>query len=227
MKIKPIAFAGLITLTIGSGLVVAHHHNTQAHHPAGHTPHHTQVTDAFAKANKRMMEDMHGLTLTGDADYDFVRGMIPHHQGAIDMAEVLKDKGSNPGLQTLADEIIAAQRAEIAQMQAWLDAYGAAKPGDYAKEIIAAYNRINDRMMQDMHGHATGDVDRDFVAGMIPHHVAAIDMAYVLLAYTTDPALRELAFAVIREQEREVAMMQSWLEQHAAPRHAPQQHQHH
>ncbi len=77
------------------------------------------VEDYYADAMKKMHEDMM-VKPTGDADADFVRGMIPHHQGAIDMAKVLKEKGKDSELQKLADDIIAAQEKEIAFMKKWL-----------------------------------------------------------------------------------------------------------
>jgi uncharacterized protein (DUF305 family) len=55
-----------------------------------------------------------------DADVAFACGMIAHHQGAIDMAEVLLEHGDNPEMRELADEIIAAQVGEIERMTMWL-----------------------------------------------------------------------------------------------------------
>ena len=74
---------------------------------------------AFAEANKKMHKDM-TMEFTGDADVDFVRGMIPHHQGAIDMAEIELKYGKNPQTRKLAKDIIAAQKKEIAFMKSWL-----------------------------------------------------------------------------------------------------------
>jgi uncharacterized protein (DUF305 family) len=77
---------------------------------------------AFAAANDKMMKDMMVMP-TGDADRDFVTMMIPHHQGAIDMAKVELQFGKDPAIRTLAEAVVAAQEKEIAGMQAWLAAH--------------------------------------------------------------------------------------------------------
>jgi uncharacterized protein (DUF305 family) len=76
-------------------------------------------TKAFKEAHAKMMRDMH-QTFTGNADVDFMNGMIPHHQGAIDMAKVQLKYGKDAETRKLAEQIIADQEKEIALMQAWL-----------------------------------------------------------------------------------------------------------
>jgi hypothetical protein len=78
---------------------------------------------AFRGANMKMHHDM-AITYSGDADVDFVKGMIPHHQGAIDMAKTVLAFGTDPQVRKLAEEVIKAQEAEIAMMRAWLKKNG-------------------------------------------------------------------------------------------------------
>lgn len=81
-------------------------------------------TQAYRQAMRKMDGAM-GVTYTGDADRDFVSGMIPHHQGAIDMARVELKYGHDRQLKKLARDIISAQKKEIAFMQRWQAKHGA------------------------------------------------------------------------------------------------------
>lgn len=76
-------------------------------------------TRAFKAANASMHAGM-DIIYTGDADVDFLRGMIAHHQGAVDMAQVVLDNGKNPQVRRLARDIIRAQNLEIKWMKEWL-----------------------------------------------------------------------------------------------------------
>jgi len=76
-------------------------------------------TKAFIAANEKMHGGM-AIEFTGNADVDFVRGMIAHHRGAIDMAKVELEHGKDPELRKLAEGIITAQEGEIKMMEDWL-----------------------------------------------------------------------------------------------------------
>ena len=94
-------------------------HDTMA--PAGAAPQAggpTAAGKAYAAANDAMMKGME-VKPTGDPDRDFAAMMLPHHRGAVAMAEVEMRYGKDPMLRRLAADIIKAQAIEIAQMQAW------------------------------------------------------------------------------------------------------------
>jgi uncharacterized protein (DUF305 family) len=89
-------------------------HSGHAMAPAGN-----EATAAYEAASATMHEDMM-VEYTGNPDVDFLKSMIPHHQGAIDMAKIVLQYGNDPEIKKLAEEIIKAQESEIAMMQEML-----------------------------------------------------------------------------------------------------------
>ncbi|WP_392562927.1 DUF305 domain-containing protein [Orbus sturtevantii] len=79
------------------------------------------------------------------------------------------------------------------------------------EEYLHAMNEMHQPMME---GVMSSDPDVAFVAGMIPHHQGAIDMAKIELKYGKDPDIRALAVQVIKAQEKEIEFMKKWLEKH-------------
>ncbi|WP_265920992.1 CopM family metallochaperone [Cupriavidus nantongensis] len=104
-----------------------------AHPHAGHAPAPPAFVASTAKPYAALIDDAmnvmhHGMTqapTNGIPDHDFVAMMIPHHQGAIDMAKALLLYGKDPALRNLAQGIITEQQNEIRLMQAWLQRHQA------------------------------------------------------------------------------------------------------
>ena len=114
-----------------AGSAVAHemkddeHMDHAGHHPvpAATSQTDTPATRAFRDVDAEMHRNM-DIRYSNDVDVDFVRGMIPHHKGAVAMAKVALEHSKNPEIRKLAEEIIKAQDVEIAQMEAFLKKKG-------------------------------------------------------------------------------------------------------
>jgi len=118
--VPALALCAVLSVT---GMAVATSEGAPSHSPAHETmpmaPSDAASTVALKAANEKMHHDMN-IVYTGDADVDFVRGMIAHHQGAIDMAKVVLEFGKDPAIKTLAEGIVKAQEQEVEMMQQWL-----------------------------------------------------------------------------------------------------------
>ena len=185
-------------------------------------------------AMDKMMKDM-TIKPSGNVDRDFVAMMIPHHQGAIGMAEAELRYGDNQQLLRIAQDIVVEELQEIAAMRAalgekltpseatlaasWADAAagsGSSPPGpsdDAASSLkaeqpfLAENDAAMTKMIKDMTIKPSGNVDRDFVAMMVPHHQGAIDMAKAELRYGHQAQLRRIAQEIIVDQIEQISLM--------------------
>lgn len=136
-----------------------------------------------------------------DADVAFVQQMIPHHQQAIEMADLVPGTGYSPGVFMLAAQIKAAQAPEIATMQGWLKDWGEAPEG---------HGDIDD--MGSLRG-AKGDAfDTQWLTLMIKHHEGAIAMGRDESTNGKSLKVKKLARDIIEAQEKEIATMQGLFE---------------
>ncbi|MGM8889386.1 CopM family metallochaperone [Psychrobacter sp. 1Y1] len=165
----------------------------------------------------RSMTRMHDEMMIGmgynDPDTAFAKGMLGHHRGAVEMAKIELKYGTDEAMRQLAQDVITAQQAEIDVLNKWLASHpDAAKP----KPNTVAMQQAYAQSMENMHGEMTLGVadplpDMAFARGMLPHHIAAVDMAKVQLEYGTDEEMRQLAQDVIDNQQTEIDVMKNWI----------------
>lgn len=151
-----------------------------------------------------------------EADAAFVADMVPHHEGAVVMAEVAQQRAENPELRALANEIIVAQEKEISEMEAIREDLPEAD-GDtehsMGKDHMGHMGMNAGGMGMDMDPAELADVrffDIAFIDMMIPHHEGAIEMADQLLDEGESPQLLAMAKAIIASQTAEIEQMRKW-----------------
>lgn len=167
-----------------------------------------------------------------DADVAFAQGMIPHHEQAIEMSDMLLGKqGIDPDVIALANEIKNAQGPEIERMQGWLEDWGASSsPAPAPTSTAMPGHQMPSGSMGDMPGMGGGhgmmseadmtalrnaqgaEAGRLFLTQMIEHHKGAIMMAQEEIAIGQFPAAVELARTIVSSQQAEIDTMQGMLD---------------
>lgn len=169
----------------------------------------SESTKAYQAVMDGMMEKMM-VAPTGAADADFVQAMIPHHQGAVAMAQVELRYGKDEAMRKLAADIITEQNSEINFMQKWLKDHDV-KSMRISPAAKAAATEPMDKMMKDMAINYSDNADVDFAHGMVPHHQGAIGMANVVLKFGQNTEIKKLAEDVVGAQTIEITHMNNWL----------------
>ncbi len=149
-------------------------------------------------------------------DKQFIDMMVPHHQGAIEMAKIAQQRGEHPEVQQLAGAIIEAQDNEITKMKSWRKAW-------FGSDQTPPMSQMP--MEPGMAGHsgpmnmaadvenlrkAPAPFDRAFIDAMIPHHQSAIDAAKAAETRAQKPEIKELSRLIIADQQREIDQMKGW-----------------
>ncbi|MDX2217066.1 MAG: DUF305 domain-containing protein [Oculatellaceae cyanobacterium bins.114] len=150
-------------------------------------------------------------------DLRFIDGMIPHHEGAVAMAQEALQKSNRPEIKALAQAIIDTQAQEISQMQAWRATWypnAGDEPMMYSAEMghtMPMTDEMRSSMMMagDL-GAADDQFDLRFINAMIPHHEGAVDMAQQVLEKSDRPEVKALAQNIITSQQQEIDQMQQW-----------------
>jgi uncharacterized protein (DUF305 family) len=145
------------------------------------------------------------------SDRRFIDAMVPHHQGAMAMAEVALKNAEHEEIKELSRNIISSQQAEIEELKAIKkEEFGTSNvPMEMSQEQMRGMG-----MMMDPQQLANRELfDKAFIDAMIPHHQSAIEMAQVALENSDNPKIKELAQNIISAQKREIEQMKQWRQQ--------------
>ena len=154
-----------------------------------------------------MMDEMHGNEITGNNDAEFSKMMIEHHKGAVEMSELLLEKGQKEELKTFARKVIAAQDKEIDLMKKFEN------QTEVSPDSKIFQQELNQSMgaMMNQNIKIHNDIDKDYAEQMIPHHQSAVDMAKVYLKYGKQKDLLKLCDDIVNTQTSEIQQLKTWL----------------
>jgi uncharacterized protein (DUF305 family) len=215
-KNRLFASIAMIVGTIGIGSIAI----------AGLTIHHS-LNSPISQARDGMNHDgmnhggmNHNMDIgPANANYDlrFIDSMVPHHQGALVMAQEVIQKSQRPELVKFAKNIIAEQKKEIEQMQKWRKQWypkASATPmmwhAAMAHEMAMTTEHKQSMMMSMSLGKADAEFDRRFLDAMIPHHQGAVTMAQDSLTKSKHSELKKLSQNIIASQQSEIDRMTQW-----------------
>ena len=184
----------LLALTVASGLAACSADNAVA--PAGDA--------ALARKGLSTASSPAPSQRTARYEIDFMQDMIDHHAMAVMMAEMCVDKAVHKELRRLCQDIIAAQSAEIEQMQTWLQEW-------YGISYEPQMKPSDERMMEQMAALSPEEFEIEFLQMMIEHHEKAIREGETCLRRAYHPELIELCENIIETQTAEIELMQEWL----------------
>ena len=142
------------------------------------------------------------------SDERFIDAMVPHHRGAVEMAEVALENAEHEEIKQNSKEIVSAQEAEIEELKGIKqEEFGTSRvPMDVERGQMEEMGMTADpRSLADEE-----PFDKAFIGAMIPHHRSAIQMANVALDKSDNPRIEELAGEIVEAQEREISQMQTW-----------------
>jgi uncharacterized protein (DUF305 family) len=145
------------------------------------------------------------------SDERFIDAMVPHHQGAVEMAEVALKNAEHEEIIELSRNIISSQQAEIEELKAIKEEeFGTSEvPMEMSQEQMRGMG-----MMMDPQELANQEpFDKAFIDAMIPHHQSAIEMAQVAYQESDNPEIRALAESIVEAQTREITQMEGWRKQ--------------
>lgn len=143
-------------------------------------------------------------------DLQFIDTMIAHHQGAVVMSKPAIEKAQHSELKNMAQNIVASQEKEIAQLREWREKWYGGKAPAMNMEMPGMSDSMRDMDTNQLVSANGADFDMAFINMMIPHHQGAVLMAKDALEKAEHPEIKTLAQNVIMAQEAEINDMNTW-----------------
>lgn len=155
----------------------------------------------------------------GSPEVTFARDMSAHHDQAVEMALILRDRGVDVDLRTLALDIVLTQQAQSGMMQGWLQVWeqpisGSTAPMGGQGEMMGMASYDDIKSLQSIPASA---MEIRFLQLMIRHHQGGVIMAEVALRQTNRPEVMRLATSIVNAQQSEIIAMEDMLRAKDAP----------
>jgi uncharacterized protein (DUF305 family) len=148
-----------------------------------------------------------------DADVTFLQMMYPHHEQAVQMADLVPSRSQDQQVIDLAAEIKAAQAPEMTQMQQMLESFGKSVPSGGEPMGHDMPGMMSSEQMSSLEGMSGSEFDRMWLEMMIDHHNGAIQMAQTEIASGANPEAKQMAETIVTTQQREIDQMTAMLAQ--------------
>jgi uncharacterized protein (DUF305 family) len=144
------------------------------------------------------------------SDERFIDAMVPHHQGAIEMAEVALKNAQHDEIVQLSKNIVSTQQFEIEELKSIKqEEFGTSNvPMEMSQEQMRGMGMMDPQRLAKRE-----PFDKAFIGAMIPHHQSAIEMAEVAYEKSKVSEIKELARNIVSAQKREIEQMKGWREQ--------------
>ena len=200
------------TVSIGFFTLILCLFSIQAHAQVGQEE--KAYYDNYKSILQIMKRGMEAAPKTGDPSLDFLYEMIPHHEAAVSMSENILKYGHNEQVKQLAANIIRDQLAGIGKLEALKEKL--IKNPQINKQAEEAYLKTYTNIYQTMitamqDAKLTGNIDKDFLEEMIPHHEGAIKMSQNIMKYTQNTELKTILQNIITTQQQQLAEMKNLL----------------
>lgn len=180
-----------------------------------------KMEDGLAVPIAAMIEQVKGMKMTEDFDFDYATLMIEHHQGAIDISEIALSKASDMQIKTIAQTMVSDHTSELEELKKFLNNHDISSAEHKKDEKpnhshdAGNHNELSENMNAMMDKMKTitmqGDINKDYAMLMIAHHQNAVKLSENELSHGHHAELKKMAKKMIDDDNREITELQKWL----------------